>query len=62
VRQRTKALKIRDRRTQTVVLTVTISGGITLMRPDDDAQTFTARADGALYQSKQGGRDRVTFA
>jgi PleD family two-component response regulator len=45
-----------------VVLTVTISGGITLMRPDDDAQTFTARADGALYQSKQGGRDRVTFA
>ena len=60
LRQRAKALKIRDRRTQTVVLTVTISGGVTLMRTEDDAQILTARADAALYQSKQSGRDRVT--
>jgi diguanylate cyclase len=45
-----------------VVLTVTISGGVATMRPDDDAQTLIARADGALYQSKQAGRDRVTCA
>ncbi|WP_296653117.1 GGDEF domain-containing protein [Rhodoferax sp.] len=62
VRTRTKALKIRDRRTQEVVLTVTISGGMSAMKADDDSHSLVARADAALYQSKQGGRDRITFA
>lgn len=62
VRQQTKAMKIRNRRTQDVVLTVSISGGVAAMQPGDDAQGLIARADGALYQSKQGGRDRVTCA
>ncbi len=62
VRTRTKALKIRDRRTQEVVLTVTISGGMSAMRSDDDSHSLVARADGALYQSKQNGRDRITVA
>ncbi len=62
VRVRTKALKVRDRRTQEVVLTVTISGGVALLQEGDDAQTLTARADAALYKSKQTGRDRVTCA
>jgi diguanylate cyclase len=62
VRSHTKAMKIRDRRTKEVVLTVTISAGVASMQADDDAQTLTARADGALYQSKQSGRDRVTCA
>ncbi|MBK9443087.1 MAG: GGDEF domain-containing protein [Comamonadaceae bacterium] len=60
VRTRTKALKIRDRRTQVVVLTVTVSGGMASMHAGDDAQTLTARADAALYRSKQAGRDRIT--
>ena len=62
VRTRTKALKIRDRRTQEVVLTVTLSGGMSAMKGDDDSHSLVARADAALYQSKQGGRDRITFA
>lgn len=62
IRQRTKAMKIRDRRTQEVVLTVSISGGVAAMQPGDDAQDLIARADGALYKSKQSGRDRVTCA
>ena len=62
VRTRTKALKIRDRRTQAVVLTITISGGLAMLQPGEDAQTLTTRADGALYQSKQDGRDRITCA
>jgi diguanylate cyclase len=61
VRNRIKAMKIRDRRTQAVVLTITISGGVALLQANDDAQSLTSRADAALYQSKQGGRDRVTF-
>lgn len=60
--ERTRAMKIRDRRTKEVVLRVTISAGVATMQPGDDAQTLTARADGALYQSKQAGRDRVTCA
>ena len=60
VRQRIKAMKLRDRRTQAVVLRVTVSAGVALMRPDDDPASWIARADGALYQSKQGGRDRVS--
>lgn len=62
VRQRTKAMKIRDRRTQTVVLTISISGGVAAMRQGDDAQGLIERADAALYRSKQAGRDCVTCA
>lgn len=62
VRARTKALKIRDRRTQALVLTVTMSGGVALAQPEDDTHSLTARADAALCQSKQDGRDRITCA
>ena len=60
VRLRTQALKIRDRRTQTVVLTVTLSAGLAWHQAGDDARSLTARADAALYRSKQEGRNRVT--
>lgn len=62
VRARTKALKIRDRRTQAVVLTVTLSAGLALHEAGEDACSLTARADAALYRSKQDGRNRVTCA
>lgn len=59
VRKRTKAMKIRNRTTQEVLLTVTISGGVTAMKPDDDAASLISRADAALYAAKNAGRDRV---
>jgi diguanylate cyclase len=62
VRLKTRAMKIRDRRTQEVELTVSVSAGVAAIQPGDDAQTLIARADGALYKSKQGGRNRVTCA
>jgi diguanylate cyclase len=62
VRLRTKAMKIRDRRTHEVLLTVTLSGGVAALQPGDDASALVQRADAALYRSKQAGRDRVTRA
>ena len=62
VRMRIKAMKIRDKRTQDVVLTVTLSGGVAALRPGDDASTLVQRADAALYHSKKNGRDRITHA
>jgi diguanylate cyclase len=62
IRQRVKALKVRNRRTQDVVLTITVSAGVAMMEQGDKPDTLIARADSALYQSKQNGRDRVTRA
>ncbi len=60
VRARTKALKIRNRSTQEVLVTVTVSGGVAAWRPGDAADDLVARADAALYASKKAGRDRIT--
>jgi diguanylate cyclase (GGDEF)-like protein/PAS domain S-box-containing protein len=41
-------------------LAVTVSVGGTLLLPNDTAESFVARADALMYQSKQAGRNRVT--
>jgi len=60
VRLRAKAMKIRNRNTQDVLFTITVSAGVAAVQPGDDAAALIARADGALYQSKHAGRDRVS--
>jgi diguanylate cyclase (GGDEF)-like protein len=40
---------------------ITASFGVTMKRPGDDAKDLVSRADKALYQSKENGRNRVTF-
>lgn len=62
VRQRTKAMRFRQRGRQEVVLSITVSGGVTALRDGDDAGSLIARADAAMYASKHAGRDRVTCA
>ena len=37
------------------------SAGIALSYPIDTAESIVERADGALYQSKQAGRDQATL-
>lgn len=41
---------------------VTISGGVAGLRPGESAEQLLARADAALYEAKQAGRDRVGIA
>ena len=60
VRQRVKAMTIRDRRTKNVVQTITISAGVAAIRRGDDAASLIGRADAALYKSKHAGRDCVS--
>jgi diguanylate cyclase (GGDEF)-like protein len=41
---------------------ITISGGVALFRPDDESwDALVARADAALYQAKQQGRNRIVL-
>ncbi|WP_231638078.1 GGDEF domain-containing protein [Piscinibacter sakaiensis] len=60
LRARTKAMKVRNRTTNEVLLTVTVSAGVACSRSGEDPSALVARADAALYRSKQDGRDRVT--
>jgi diguanylate cyclase len=62
VRTRAKAMTIRDRKTQSVLQTITVSVGVAALQSGDEPAQLIGRADAALYQSKQAGRDRVTAA
>jgi diguanylate cyclase (GGDEF)-like protein len=41
---------------------VTISAGVTTLKPDETPDTFLARADRALYTAKAEGRNRIAIA
>ena len=40
----------------------TDSAGLTSLQPEDDLESMLQRVDLALYQAKQGGRDRLCVA
>ena len=60
VRARARAMKLRNRETQEVLVSVTVSAGVAAWRPGDEPAALVSCADAALYRSKEGGRDRVT--
>ena len=62
VRRLVKALKVRRRNTNEVLLTITVSAGVAAWVLGDDATSLVASADAALYRSKENGRDRVMVA
>lgn len=62
IRAATPGMPVRQRQTDRRIAGVTISAGVTVARAGDDATSLIARADAALYQSKHGGRNRVTVA
>jgi diguanylate cyclase len=60
VRASVKNLKIKQRTTDKVLGTISVSAGVAALQAGDDEAALIARADAALYRSKQDGRDRVT--
>jgi len=60
VRANVKGVKIKQRTGDKVLGTISISAGVAALQADDDEAALIARADAALYRSKQDGRDRVT--
>lgn len=46
--------------TAAAIIRVTVSIGATQAKPDDTVESIIARADKLMYESKQGGRNRVT--
>ena len=48
--------------TETGTVRSTLSVGITVALPGEDAEDVTSRADAAMYKAKQAGRDRVMGA
>jgi diguanylate cyclase len=62
VRTRTRGVRLRNKATNAVELTVTVSAGVAAWQPGEDARTLVSCADAALYRSKASGRDRVMVA
>ena len=53
-----EAMVVRDGHGERIPVTASI--GLSVARPDDTLVNLVARADGAMYESKSGGRNRVT--
>ena len=62
LREAVSRLRIRPRKSAEAVGSITVSIGVAMLAADETTEAWIARADEALYRSKSGGRDRVTFA
>jgi diguanylate cyclase len=59
LRANVKKIRVRQRSTDKVILSVTVSIGVALSLPDDEPSSLVSRADQALYAAKHAGRDRT---
>ena len=62
IRRTVEGSRIKRTGTNEIIANVTISLGVARHRPGESDRELLARADQALYQSKQQGRNRVTVA
>jgi diguanylate cyclase len=59
IRHRVMDKELKKKSTGEILGRVTISVGISLLKPDDDTDTLIERADACLYAAKRTGRNRV---
>ena len=62
MRQEIASRMLKRRSTNEDLGTVTISIGVAQRQPGESAMSLVGRADAALYESKRGGRNRITDA
>ncbi len=59
IRRAVMAKELKKKSTGEILGRVTISVGVSMLRPGDDTDTLIERADGCLYAAKRNGRNRV---
>jgi len=59
IRRAVMAKELKKKSTGEILGRVTISVGVSMLRPDDDTDSLIERADACLYIAKRNGRNRV---
>ncbi|MBM7059753.1 GGDEF domain-containing protein [Pseudomonas sp. UL073] len=62
LRLKIQALRVKVRRTDQLLDTITASFGLAMAQPGDNLESLLTRADDALYQAKRNGRNQVFLA
>jgi diguanylate cyclase len=59
IRRAVMAKELKKKSTGEILGRVTISAGVSMLKPGDDTDSLIERADGCLYAAKRNGRNRV---
>jgi diguanylate cyclase len=59
IRRAVMSKELRKKSTGEILGRVTISVGVSMLKPDDDTHSLIERADGCLYAAKRNGRNRA---